>query len=789
MKRNVTVVLVGIVVLVSAAPALAEDVQQTYDSLFGAEAKKVIATFGKADDAAFAKKLLDGAAGVSDSPKLQVLLYEKAYEFGVKHKDGYATAVEAMKRLAAAAPDRKADCDGKLLEVYERQYRSSGRAERTTTGSVLAEHLLSLADAELAGGKTAEAVKHYRRAYFVAKQVRSPQAKAISARIKLALARERVERDLARLEKALKEDPENQATARKLLMLHLVERDDPNKAAGLLPSIGSDEVLRTYVPLLGRDWKQLPETAYLELGAWYASLADRASAAARPRMLLRAKAYYEGYLELHGKKDASALQAKGLLRKVEKQLEQFPDAMAGRPGGTATAVGPPKGVSIGIIRWAKQRDDLPIKERLDALAKKLSEVNRGREIKIKGHKIEDGRIVRLGVERNKDLVSIAPLYGMKLTRLDLSACPVTSLEPLKGMPLTSLGIGGSRVKSLEGLEGMPLEDLTMVSCPVTSLEPLMGMRLKKLNLDNCKSLKNLSPILDMPLADLNLTKTRITSLAPLRGMKLKNLNLTRCGRLVDLTGLQGMPLVELKLERTAITTLAPLKGLQLEKLDLAYCTSLRSLKGIETLPLTKLCLDGVPITSCSALKGMKLEYLSAASCTVLKSLKGLEGMPLRELYLRETRITSLTPLKGTKLRDLGLERCRSLKSLAGIGDLPLVTLRLSETPLTSLAPLKGLKLQKLWLDGCTHLKSLEGLEDMPLRELYMGGSGVTSLAPLKGLRIHRLAVDGCKSLKSLSGIEDMPLDYLDLRGTRFAKQQSEESLKKKIPTLKEVKLK
>ena len=75
MSRRASFGVVGAIVCIVAGVAFG-DAQSDYTAIFGKEAARVAASASKADDVTFAKKLLESAAAVSESPKLQVLLYE-----------------------------------------------------------------------------------------------------------------------------------------------------------------------------------------------------------------------------------------------------------------------------------------------------------------------------------------------------------------------------------------------------------------------------------------------------------------------------------------------------------------------------------------------------------------------------------------------------------------------------------------------------------------------------------------------------------------------------------------
>ena len=632
MNRTIAFVLVSILTVGLFAGSAGADAAGDFEALFGAEAKKAAATRIKSDDVALAAKMLAAATGAPDSPKFQVLLYEKAYELGMKSKDGYGHAIEAVRRLAGADPERKDECEEKLLAVHNLQYRTGRGKERIKAGDTLSWHLQSIAEAQFAAGKTTEAVATYRKAHIIARAIRSKDAKVIIARINAIVARQRLDREAASLRQALKDRPDDKRVAKQLLMLLLVEKNDPEAAMAILPAADMDEATRTFVTLATKRWDDLPEETYLDLGAWYRHLARKTTADRRLRMLARARSYYETYLILHGKRDAIALRATTPLKKLTEELASAGWIDCG-------FLPPPKGVTRALAQWTRKRDAMPVKERLDALMRRLSEVNGGKKIRLTKHKIEGDRIVSLNLKSNKDLTTIGPLYGMKLQSLDLADTRVDSVEPLGGMKLRELNLWGCpNLRSVEGLQGMPLSRLSLYG--------------------------------DRPLE----------SLEPLRGMPLTYLQLTYCG-MKSLKGLEGMPL---------------------EELDISNC------KGLEDI---------------EALAGMRLRKLNVSFSSKIKDFKPLRGLSLTHLYTRHSSFRDITLLK-----------------------------------------------------------------DMPLRRLELTSQQITTLDPLQGMRLTWLSI-GSKALKSLNSIEKMPLEYLDLRGTKFATKQVAEDLKKKIPTLKEVKIK
>ena len=596
----------------TVSPAAAGDPNRTFESLFGQEAEKVGRSPTKKDDVALAGKLLAAAAGAPDSPAFQVLLYEKAYDLAMKSKEGYPTAIEAMSRLAGAAPKRRAECDRKLLAVYELQYRYGRGAERVEAGSSLCRQLVSLANDEAAAGDATRALATYRRAYMIARAIRSADAPVITAKISSVLARQRLDRETASLEKALSAKPNDRRAARRLLILRLVEKNDPAAAGELLGTVTVDEATRTCLPLATKLWHELDAAACLDLAGWYQTLARKATADARPRMLARAKAYYETYLTLRGQTDAAALRATMPLKKLNEDLAPLGWIDCG-------FLSPPKGMTKALAEWTKQRDALPVKERLAAIENKLSEASGGKKITARSHKIEGGRIVSLSFKGNKDLTSIAPLYGMSLKRLYLEGTRIGSVAPLRGMKLVELGLWGSpKLNSVEGLEGMQLTKLSLYGGrPITSVAPLRGM----------------------PLTSLQLTYCGVKSLRGLEGMPLEDLELGNCGELEDIEALRGMRLRKLGMYGCrSVKSFQPLRGLPLTSLSMPH-SSFHDITLLKGMPLRTLNIGGTSVTSLEPLRGMKLTWLAAGS-KGLRSLAGIEGMPLEFLDIQGTRFAT-----------------------------------------------------------------------------------------------------------------------------------------------------
>ena len=294
------------------------DAKSDFEMLFGKEAKKVLATKSTADDAAFAKKLLTAAKNIADAPKTQVFIYEKVVEFGSKDAGGTPHALEAIDILTRSQPAQKAKWQEAKLNVVEKQYQTSPVANRKEAAKAYLDVLIEAAEAKAAAGKAKEAMKLYRKGAGV----------AIYAAYKLSEIRDRLreleaQAECGELIKKLGDDPKDTKTREKLILIYVLERDDPAKAISLLAT-GVDQNLRECVPLAAKKRADLTEAACMKLGDWYKQLAGKASAKGKPTALAKAKMHYERYLALHTKRDMGRYKVSAALAAIEDALRDTP---------------------------------------------------------------------------------------------------------------------------------------------------------------------------------------------------------------------------------------------------------------------------------------------------------------------------------------------------------------------------------------------------------------------------------------------------------------------------------
>jgi len=219
-------------------------------------------------------------------------------------------------------------------------------------------------------------------------------------------------------------------------------------------------------------------------------------------------------------------------------------------------------------QWVKATQALPAQQQIDAVSKKLVELNPGFDGQmiggyyLKKPKIESGVVTVIGfyTDAVTDISPVRALSGLKSLHCEgtrnVALGKLTDLSPLQGMQLKELCCGRNRLTDLSPLTGMPLTSLFVHTTRVTDLSPLAGMPLVDLSCNNCWLLTDLTPLKDVPLVQLSCNGSKATDLKALSGKKLTRF--TWAGGLdVDLSVLRGMPLNYIDLASTKISDLSP----------------------------------------------------------------------------------------------------------------------------------------------------------------------------------------------------------------------------------------
>ncbi|MDA0833414.1 MAG: SUMF1/EgtB/PvdO family nonheme iron enzyme [Planctomycetota bacterium] len=432
--------------------------------------------------------------------------------------------------------------------------------------------------------------------------------------------------------------------------------------------------------------------------------------------------------------------------------------------------------SPAFQQWIKDVAALPAEQQVEAVSKKLVELNPAFDGQLAGRfgtgtpQIENGVVVGLyfSTENVADISPVRALRGLRWLTIPngKQGSQLADLSPIKGLSLQALDIIGSQVSDLSPLQGMPLQYLACARAKVADLSPLK----------------------DMPLTHLQIEWTQVSDLSPLKGMPLKILYLDGNTLLAnDLSPLEGMPLTRLYLHSSPFSDLSPLEGMPLELLDIRD-SSVTDLSPLEGLPLKALMLDFKPDRDTGLLRSIKTlktindkpaaefwKEVEAQQVAFQQWMKDVAALPAeQQVEAVSKKLMELNPGfdgKVTHKVENGVvvflsilaDNVTDISPLRGLAGLAFLTCQNSPsatTKLSDLSPLKGLPLQTLAIQN-TGVSDLSPLEGMKLTKFYGGETMVTDLSPLRGMPLVLVSVFSNQAI-DLSPLQEMSLKEINL---------------------------
>jgi serine/threonine protein kinase/Leucine-rich repeat (LRR) protein len=485
-------------------------------------------------------------------------------------------------------------------------------------------------------------------------------------------------------------------------------------------------------------------------------------------------------------------------------LDEKPAMVGAKPAPVTTAgTKPPVVAGVtkplafetpGFDQWVKDVQALTAEQQVEAVSKKLVELNPGFDGKVTPT-IQSGVVTELRfftdhVTDISPVRALARLFGLRCNGSDQrnQNGQLTDLSPLRGMQLTYLHCVGTQVSDLSPLKDVPLfSGLSVASTPVNDLSPLKGI----------------------PLTTLDITGTQVADLSPLKGMPLEQLWMAST-LVTDLSPLKEIPLKKLTISETHVADLSPIKDMPLQLLSLDFSPKwdtelLRSIKTLETISTSSSTSQKPTAEFCNAIEAYQAKLkkpLAFEAPGFDQWAKQVAAMPADEqVKAVAQKLQELNPGFGGKVTpttdggvvtgfqfltdnvtDISPVRAfEGLKSLqcsaigrgqGGLGSLaPLKGMSLTEllfdhSHVADLSPLKGMKLTKLscYVGSVTDLSPLK---DMPLTRLLLSANPVSDLSPLKGTPLTEISFN-TTLVTDLSPLQGLPLTVLSCYGTNVA---------------------
>jgi hypothetical protein len=306
-------------VLLASGVSLAADAAAKLDALVGDQLAAVAATPDAADDAALSKKLLEMSALITDKD-LKRLLYEKAYDLGLRDPAGFAAAGQAIQLLEAEFPDTKESCQDKLLTLSEYRYRRVATVDTTAVALDYLRRLIPRGDHAMDQRDYAAAQVFYSKAVLVAQEQKLVAAqKELEFRADLSVRLTQATKDAAILKAKVDADPKDIQSTQKLVRLLLIEIDDSAAAAKYAPRLG-DDPLAAIAVLAAQETKALNASDALQLGKWFHNEAEAGNNTAKLVGYDRALACYNRYLTVKTTVDSDRLGVESSVTRLKKSI-------------------------------------------------------------------------------------------------------------------------------------------------------------------------------------------------------------------------------------------------------------------------------------------------------------------------------------------------------------------------------------------------------------------------------------------------------------------------------------
>jgi len=303
------------------ATVQADDAQSVFNTLFGDQIRQVKATPNHEDNLALATEMLTALESVDDK-KLTVLICENVFALASPSPKGTKLAANAMRQLAAAVPDQLLPALQRIADLHKSAYFRARGSARATLGPIYAQAMASLGDAQFDAGQWEDAIASYRRATAPALKLETSRHADLISRISSTTTRIQLEKKIAKLQATLDANPNNQATAKTLALIHLTQMNDLSAASTAALQTG-DAKLINRIKLASLASADLTESQSLDLGDWFRSLAATANTRSKTKLLARAYHHYQHFLENHKDKGLARTKAEITSRSVATALKRL----------------------------------------------------------------------------------------------------------------------------------------------------------------------------------------------------------------------------------------------------------------------------------------------------------------------------------------------------------------------------------------------------------------------------------------------------------------------------------
>lgn len=397
---SLTLLLLMAVAPLGSADAAAdekEDPNELFNSVYGDAFKEAIASADKADDIELAKQLRD-AVHQFDLPKSLIgVIGEKVCTLAERAPKAYTYAIETIDKVIEKDATQAKVLNARLIPVLEKAYalgRAGDDAMRDGAGNALLRRLVGIIEAHQAANK-GELPDEVDQAIRLAQVVRPDLVEVLEAKRDEAKSMSAAAAVVDALEKKLGADPTDIVTRKKLVSVHLVQRDAPD-AAVWFNGVGLDETTRAMLPVAAKDGAGSSPAQLVDLAMWYMNVGDEADDAYKAAMYKRSKKYLDRFAADYDKSDLLNAKAKLSLGKVEGLIKKYESVVTTGPVAPTGTIDKGDTGGVGKLTVKITGDTITDPVRVARLYDQYSRVLRRQYIKTR-----DGFLAVGGVKFNR----------------------------------------------------------------------------------------------------------------------------------------------------------------------------------------------------------------------------------------------------------------------------------------------------------------------------------------------------------------------------------------------------
>ncbi len=313
------------------------DTALDFEAIFGSKVRSVQGTVDPADDLALAAELLQAAAIDALPPESVKVLCEQAYQLASKvanrKAESWHQAVAALELLASRCPAEIEEVEERLQTIWPRQIASAPADQRASLASSVVDRLLARGD-RLAESQFEKAITSYRMALSMAIQSKLSNEAQIRARIEASQYRQRVRLQVQQWSEKLLSQPLDQALRHRIIEILVMELDSPADANRYLTKEADAQLIR-FVTLAISDGRGASPEESFKLAEWYLSFESKASTAAKPAILIRARSYFRRYLAIQREPNLFTSKATLEIKAIDVRLQELGIDTDSTPGNIA----------------------------------------------------------------------------------------------------------------------------------------------------------------------------------------------------------------------------------------------------------------------------------------------------------------------------------------------------------------------------------------------------------------------------------------------------------------------